>query len=506
MAFDPDAYLASKQSPQAFDPDAYLQSKGASETPVLGDDASPVKSATTGLIQGSTLGFGDELGAAGDTAMAALSGRIGPLAGGSLDDLIDDYKSSRDKLRAEFARSQAANPKINMAGQLLGTLATGGASSAGQGFGAAVKTGAQMGAVAGLGNSDSDLVTTDPSQYVQALKDTGKGAAFGAAGGAAGYGLGKAVSAVVNPGQYQNGIRNFAEDQAVNATGATGKQASKFSDDAGRELLDRGIVGFGNNASNIADKAESALNQSRGQITNSISALDNEGANLSRDDLVSKLQAQIDQLKTDPSQNQVVKSLENIRDSVTQGPENVSLQAGETTKRGFQDLSNYNDPSATRANKIAADTYRTSVEDAATEANPELANTFKEGKDTYGLIAPIREAAEKRASTLNQSPIGGLGDLTAAGAGFIKAGPVGAVIAPIAKRLVAPRLSSSLAVGADKVADLVAQTPQVFGKWAPALQEAAQRGTQSLAVTHYLLQQNDPDFRKHVQSLYGENQ
>lgn len=461
---------------------------------------SKAASASAGAIQGATMGLGDELGAAGSTAMNAITGMSGPLAGGSLDDLIDDYRSSRDKLRAEFAKTQAANPKTFLAGQVAGGLASGSAAGTPSTLGSAMKTGSGIGAISALGNSDADLTK---GQFGQAAVDTLKGAAVGVGAGAAGYGVGKAVSSLVNPSQYVNGLKDYAENKAVAATGATGKQIENFDSNAGRELLDRGIVGFGDDASNIAGKAEDALNVSRDKIVGSLNELDNRGGTVNRSDILNQIQAHIDELKVDPSQNEVVKRLESIKNAITEGPESVSLTAAEKTKRGFQDLSNYQDPVATRANKSAADVYRQSVEDSAEKLNPDLASDFNEGKDTFGLIAPIREAAQRRANTLAQSPIGGLGDISAAGAGFLKGGPIGAVVAPIVRRVAAPRVASSLAVGADQLADVLAKTPEVFGKYAPVLQAAAQRSGQSLAVAHYLLQQTDPEYREQSKHALG---
>lgn len=43
--------------------------------------------------------------------------------------------------------------------------------------------------------------------------------------------------------------------------------------------------------------------------------------------------------------------------------------------------------------------------------------------------------------------------------------------------------------------ELVKSQPQIFGKFAPVLQAAAQRGTQGLAATHFILQQTQPEYQ-----------
>ena len=44
-------------------------------------------------------------------------------------------------------------------------------------------------------------------------------------------------------------------------------------------------------------------------------------------------------------------------------------------------------------------------------------------------------------------------------------------------------------------------SPESFGQWAPLLQKAAQRGTSHLITTHYVLQQQDPEYRKQLDNI-----
>ena len=67
-------------------------------------------------------------------------------------------------------------------------------------------------------------------------------------------------------------------------------------------------------------------------------------------------------------------------------------------------------------------------------------------------MAPIFDAAEGRASQLNQSPVGGLLDVATIGA----AGPMEAV----ARRVIAPRIASTAAVGTDLLSKGAAMAPK----------------------------------------------
>lgn len=52
--------------------------------------------------------------------------------------------------------------------------------------------------------------------------------------------------------------------------------------------------------------------------------------------------------------------------------------------------------------------------------------------------------------------------------------------------------------GLDQIGDVLQATPEVFGKFASTLQQAAQRGNHALAVTHFLLLQQDPAYREQI--------
>lgn len=291
-------------------------------------------------------------------------------------------------------------------------------------------------------------------------------------------------------------LRGAAEQFAENATGATAAQANKFSDDAGRELLNRGLVRFGDSAENIAQRTGAAMEGATDVLDTTLRELSEQGVNASADNVVSKLTKKIEALKLDPSQSGVVRKVQGLIDDIIEtGRSSVPINEAEVTKRGFNKIAgNWLDPEAGQAGKMVYGAYKNEVENAARKFSPEMADRFKESKKLYGLLAPINEAAERRASQLNQSPIGGLLDVASAG--------IGGAPAAIGRRLLSPRISSSLAVGADKLADIVSMSPQALGRYSKVLQDAAQRGGQSLAITNYVLQQSDPEYRKHINNLF----
>jgi hypothetical protein len=502
MAFDPAAYLKSKKGNQKpFDPAAYLSSKGVSVTKSDSpDQEDPTQSKITAAAAGimNPVGLADEMSAAGSTAMNAISGFSGPLAGGTFQDLVDEYRAKRDATRSELNKIEAANPKTYLAGRVVGGIATGGANGVPKSLAGAAAQGAGYGAIGGAGESNADLTR---GEYGDLVKDSVKGAAAGSATGSIGYGVGKGLSSVLD-GSLSKGLKKVAEKNAVKATGATGKQISNFDENAGRELLDRGLVKFGDTPEKIANRTQDALDVAHANIDDALKSLDSKGVTVNSENVVNALNDKISKLKKDPSQADVVRKLSGVIEDIKEtGESNPIISSAENTKRGFNRIAgNWQDPEKGQAGKEAYLAYKDAVENAAESAAPDTAALFKKAKETHGLLAPIQEASERRANTLAQSPIGGLGDISAAGAGFMKGGMPGAIIAPIARRIISPRAASSIAVSADTIADVLSKAPESFGKYASVLQDAAQKGSRALAATNAFLQK-DPEYLKVVGAL-----
>jgi len=59
----------------------------------------------------------------------------------------------------------------------------------------------------------------------------------------------------------------------------------------------------------------------------------------------------------------------------------------------------------------------------------------------------------------------------------------------------------TLALGLNNIGKMLQTTPEVFGKFTPILQKAAERGGNSLAATHFLLQQTQPEYQDMTSNL-----
>lgn len=481
---------------------AFLQAKAAQ--PADAANTGQGQTALEGFANGASLGYLPQL-----QAMAAkpIYGALNAITGQDVQP--DSYVNERDANIARQAAQAKANPKTALAAKAAGGVATG-IATAGllPEAGAAVTVGgkvaqgalqgAKVGAIYGAAENPGDTQgVVDPLQAKARVENAGKGLAGGAVIGGAAPLVGAAVrsgsQAVQTVGDK---MKSAGEKFAVNATGATGKQASKFSDDAGRELLDRGVVRFGDSQAKIAERASGAVEQANSAIDEALKKLDARGVTVDGDAIKARIADKIKSLKQDPSQADVVRmlntELDNVQSALSEGGGNsFGISDAEKIKRGYsRKAGNWADPEKGQAGKEMYQTFRSGVEDAAQAADPDTAKAFEEAKKSYGLLKPIEEAAERRAATTQQHPAGGFLDVTTGVAGASAGGPLGAIAAPIARRVIAPRLASSAAVTFDKAGDLLRKVPQfaelevkqpaVFQAMVTQLTSAGESGTPTL--------------------------
>lgn len=283
MAFDPDAYLAQKaqqptpaptQAPgQGFDPDAYLAGKTAPSQPGM------LEAATRGAAQGATMGFEPQIAGSLDAIKSAiLDGKV------SLDDVLDTYRKGRDEAKASNKAASDAHPVVSTLANVLGSLptiaATGGLGEVAGGaealgglarFGNAVKTGATIGGVTGLANSDADLTKGD---VLGNLKDAAKGAVEGGlTGGVTDLGagvIGSGIKGLAKSNLLKKPIQAFQQgmkganlftttgadainQQGEDAIDALGNLARTTNKDAGKALGDARAA-LGDRSTSILDQ------------------------------------------------------------------------------------------------------------------------------------------------------------------------------------------------------------------------------------------------------------
>ncbi len=408
-----------------------------------------------GAAQGLLMNFADEGAGAMGLAGEAVLGGIRKLRTGDsgLDDFGDIYRDHRDAYRKEDEELRKENPKSFVGGEVGGGIASSFIPVLGAGkaatSGARALQAAKLGLIGGSGSSESDLT---------------KGEVGGVAKDAAISGLlsGGLTRGVEGLGQLPGALRGKAEKLAVAATGATRNQAEKFAPNAGRELLDRGLVQAFDSPASIAERAKKLMAEQGKKISNALSAADTKGVKVSPERVLQKVRESIEKLKQKGAGHAdqvraMEKMAEDLSESIGKNP--VSLSVLESQKRSFGKNTNWADPDKALAKKGIYRTLRDTSEDELSTALPETADSFKEGKKVWGLVDPIQEAAERRALQLENHPKGGLLDLGAGAAGIGLAGFAGeedktnlgvaALLALIARRAGGPRINSTLAKGAD---------------------------------------------------------
>lgn len=377
------------------------------------------------------------------------------------------YIDSRDENLKRYAKQDAEHPVATGVGKGFGFLASalvpGGQVAKGAGLAekayAGAKAGALMGAVANPGDTEG---VVDPLQIKDRALNAGVGAGLGAAAPVVLHGAGNASSKV---SQY---LRNKAAQLAETATGATGAQSANFVPGTGRKLLNKGIIKFGSSPADIGKNAESALDAAQASKMGLIEK-DLAGASVDRNKVYDAIQKKIAALRGDESQTALVRQLESKLDDVIGAADasgsSIPLSKSEGVRRGFDKAAKWdsNSDAPTReANKVLANIYRESGEDAAKAVNPSAAEQFKGEKTLQHTLLPVVEAAEKRAAQLKQSPHGGLLDMTSGGLGAtvggVVGGPAGAALgagAGLAAKALRPRYASMGAIGADALSQML---------------------------------------------------
>lgn len=286
-----------------------------------------------------------------------------------------------------------------------------------------------------------------------------------------------------------------AEKFAEAATGATRVMAEKFKPGTGRVLLDEGVVSFGKSPAGISKAAKSGLNKSGDKIGDVLGDLVRKGAPQSdRQELALKMLDKADELKA--SNDQITRStgeaLESIAEKFAEAKQkslsltDVEMEKRALAKMGRFDRRNPAVPSTIQdANKEASAILRDHVERVATQIDPGLAEVFEKQKKLFGALAPVEKAATARAKQLNQHPIGGWNDMTAAvgggtlGAAFSSGDPVtglaAAAAGAIGRRVLAPRAASSMAATLNRMGHVLGM------EYAKPLQKLIHGGTIPIA-------------------------
>jgi len=165
---------------------------------------------------------------------------------------------------------------------------------------------------------------------------------------------------------------------------------------------------------------------------------------------------------------------------------------------------------STQANDMAKDVYQTvraAINEAAGSEKvgiPGLKETIEGANRKYSVAKDADKLLQnKQARELGNKTFGLTDNVMGAGA-IASANPILAVPLIAAKKVSEKYGNQTAAISADKLSKFVRESPELLGKYRPVLEKAIQRGGTSVAVTHHLLQQKDPEYRMKMNGMDEE--
>lgn len=509
--------------------------------PVEGN-ISMAESGLRGAAQGVSFGFADEIVGGAKSIVDDISQLFTGEANGpkpkydengillNQDELLGSYQKHRDEYRQADERAREANPSTFLAGEVGGGIASsllpGGALlNAGKGakLGTVMAKGAAQGGLYGAGSSNADNAQ-------DLLIDASMGTALGAGGSALLHGAGKAVGKVINnknlsklgnkitqvddeailrrinrpdemvAAEADDFIYNISQralDEIDDSQQAYGKAVGKATDDF---LESSGSKSFKEIGDDLAGEVEKFLE--RNKVSDSGFSALQEGESQKLEGLLQKLKS------GDFNGEDLLKLRENI--------DNAQRVAKKYDQEGTGPFINF-----LKQIRHKADVALDSASEAIDTANKDFAK-FKRNKamlglnnertvesqvsNLYGTNKVVRQkAAEEVLSpqTLEsikdvsankafnaQGPSGskfGLRNMARAGAWLGTLGTSEIILSP-----------SSWKHGATQLGRL---QKSKFGK---VLSSAAEKGSDALRASHYILLQQSPEYRQLLEDMKGE--
>lgn len=504
--------------------------------PSVDPKTSPVTSATTGIIEGA-VPFAAPIAGIGKAAMNAITGVSGPLGGGSMDDILEDYRSGRNEFQQNAKRAREANPKTAFAGNIAGGFSNPLFQSADT-----LPKIAGASAVQGLGASEGDLTKGE-------LKKTGQDVGYSTLGGMAGFGAGKVLP------KLWEGVKYFGK-KALTTLGP--------SEEAITARLAGGAQDNAKNYGALAEDFSGTMKKLKGQIaekSGQANALLSADKDIPRPYIESALDDGIKGLQVagkegpvvfGPTDKSALKTLEGLKSDIADLPDTLSQQDLKKIIQKMDDNINWDDQSQNKLNQILEglrhnfdSTLKFQNKGYAKAIEPvserlQLMNDLKRQFNLKNVpgegLVPTDTTATKMQSSLRDNKQvtqgnleqlkGYTGDDYAAQAKdfqlanqFDRTGAQGSrrtVLGTALGGLIGHGNPVAMGAGAltgatlDKYGGKVlgkmidgyvkAGNSQVFGKFAPILEKASEKGPDALAVAGSLLQ-NNPEFRALIDNM-----
>lgn len=475
---------------------------------------STTESALRGAAQVASMGFADEA-TGGLEALKEVA-----LSEAEIGDLARLYKKYRDESRANYKKAEEANPLAYGAGQVAGGAATMVIPGLNVAKGASVLNAGVKGAIAGglggIGGSEKE--------GLESIQDATIPAATGAILGAGAQKIGQALSKT--PEAVGDSLTDFAEVQSFRAMGGDKSALNKMGMDkarsVGRAGLDNEIVTPLASTDDMLSRAEALKASGGAQMGQAYDAIDQAGVSTFNPlNVASSVDEQLGGFYRSPINRGETQQLENMLESIVQrGADNIPLREAQSLKEeigkvAFPNGGKINPDLITEKQRMAQEAYRIvneAIDSAAGSGDASAQALLREGKELYGAGANAERLLANRQAKEAGNKMFGLTDTIVGASGLVGAIPTGGMSAVAGaavvggKKLAEKYGPQTLAVGADKLGEFLKRDPFAFGKYSSVLSQAAARGGNSLAASHYLLQQQDPEYRETLKRVMGNEE
>lgn len=499
--------------------------------------------ALRGFGQGLTAEFGDELGAA---IQAGLQRTANVLPEGSLEwagisndapqDPGDVYRQAREENRRQLEVDRQEHAKEALLGNLGGSVVLGSIVPGGGSYGQAVG----LGAATGLGMSEADLTQGDVKG---AVADTAIGAGLGAAGKYVGDKLVSGAGRIAAPvrdyllrksGAGKLAAAELAEAQAKDLVGKNVQQARSAAGSAASRARNtiENIEGIDlpvENARRTVGEAKAMLSEQLSAVDDAIEAAVAKARAMGVDpgDIAPGRQGEFlsPGSKLDKAQKaaQQVRNLQAARDDIANSASALSGRADDellpdtaAELRAAQE--------ALRSDPRLLDLKQNVLKNATADF-PEVAaeavakrNAFQQAlgsqaADEAALAQRLLSGEEAKAQAMQRAqryaaPLAGtlFGGGAGFGVGILSGGDAGEsavlglagagarpAIRSIQKMVQQPAVQNAAWSTLERLAQ---SSPQVFGKWAGAVVQAAARGPEALRALDKVLRDTSPEWRQ----------
>lgn len=445
---------------------------------------------------GEAIPFLGEL--AGKAGSAGAAGLAEITSNRPYSDLYNEFENKRHNQQQDFAQQHPiadiashliAAPALPMAApEIAATEGAGMLANLGRG---ALNAGSRVATNAALTAADTGLKGGDIKQSAKDALSAGallEGAGLGVKGAVA---SGSMLSGMVGDMAALKAFKAAAGNSAKAAEGLSREDMVA----QGRQLLNEGIVSFGDSAKNIMEKAQEGADEAWNKIVGIFKKTGDEPL-VDGNAIGMKILDQADQIGGHGNTSTIKELQDQAGNYINSGQMTLSKAQQEKNSWKFKPNADFD------ARNIVKSAVGTEMENAVNKAEvPGLGQEYADAKASYGANINAAKNAERTNKAYEKNNSLSLGDKAAAGLvamvpgipGPIKAGFMAAAAGT--NKLIRNRGNATAAASLDKMAQIMDASPQALGKFSDVLNQALQRGPSQLATTHEQLLQN-PEYRR----------